>query len=303
MKRLFRPSAGMMCAAVLPALMFFAVGCPYIPIDNILDDPEYAVGFGEGFLQDDWYWAGFDDSYDTVDFGPLYYQGSTIPEYSEPAYDAGYWDGIWYAYNDGYFVEYDYAFTIGFSEGYDAAYASDYLTFLADDVHVEYLDGGWSDGYNDGFSEGRVFGANDYEMGLSFDWLDALLDYRSGTDLYFEEVGVGTGVWGPVYLYEYGVDPATLVKKAPPHAGALGRGRSIRATAEDGLKTTFEPPELSYRSFTGDPPALYRTTPATSPREDRALTLTTSRIDRIDAYLSATEPATKVQRTRRVATE
>lgn len=303
MNKLSHRMARVTCAGLLPAMMLLAVGCPYLPIDNILDDPEYAVGFGEGFLQDDWYWSGFDDSYDTVDLGTIYYQGGTIPEYTEPAYDAGYWDGIWYAYNDGYFVEYDYAFTIGFSEGYDAAYAPDYLAFLADDVHIECLDGGWSDGYNDGFSEGRVFGANDYEMPLPLDWLDALLDYRNGTDLYFAEVGVGTGDLGPVYLYEYGVDPATLIKKAPPRAGALGRGRSIRATGETGLKTTFEPPELSYRSFAGAPPALYQTTPTTSPREDRALTLTTTRIARVNAYLAATESTAKVQRARRVEAE
>lgn len=294
-------------AAFIPlllAVMFLASGCPFLPVDDILEDPEYAVGFGVGFLCDDWYWAGFDDSYYTVDFGPIYYQGSEIPEYTEPAYDAGYWDGIWYAYNDGYFVEYDYAFTIGFSEGYDAACAIDYLSFLGGDEHTEYLDGGWSDGYDDGFSEGRVFGANDYETELPPDWLDALLDYRNGTDLYFAEVDVGTGAWGPVILYEYGTDPAMLVMKASPRARNLGRGRSIRAGSDAGLKAEpFEPPELSYRPFDGDPPEQYRLAPTTSPRSSRTLSLTTTRIERVNAYLAAAQPGTKTVRARRIVAE
>ena len=110
-------------------------GCP-------IDDAEYDLGFVAGFAQDDEYWMGFDDSMDTVGFGPIYYQGSTIPIVEDPPYDAGYWDGVWYAYNDGYFVAYDYAFTIGFSEGYDLAFYPDWEDFLAGDEHVEYDDGG-----------------------------------------------------------------------------------------------------------------------------------------------------------------
>ena len=111
-------------------------------------------------------------------------------------YDAGYWDGVWYAYNDGYFVCYDYAFTIGFSEGYDLAYRGDWFDFIAGDAHPEYLDGSFEDGYNDGFTEGTVFGATDYRLGLPLDWLDAMWDYRDGTDVYIEELETGTGAWG-----------------------------------------------------------------------------------------------------------
>lgn len=63
-------------------------------------------------------------------------------------------------------MAYDYAFTVGFSEGYDIGYRPDWPDFLYSDQHVEYYDGGFTDGYNDGFSEGRVLGATDYAQGL-----------------------------------------------------------------------------------------------------------------------------------------
>jgi len=309
MRRIGRTSMMLRQVSLLLAVAALCAGCP--PLSD--DDPEYVRGFAEGFLEDDWYWQGFDDSFDTVDLGPIYYQGSTIPLVEEPRFDAGYWDGVWYAYNDGYFVAYDYAFTIGFSEGYDTTFAADYPAFFALDEHVEYLDGGWSDGYNDGFSEGRVFGAYDYREDLPFDWLDAMLDYRDyddPLDIYLEEVMVGTGTYGPVILYEYGTDPATLktrpgqeprrgnggasVRPKRPFAdGRTGRpDRSIRggvaAKADE-----FELPELSYRPLPEDTQEAFDVVPLTSPRSDRELQLTTTRLERVNAYLDATQPPTK----------
>ena len=51
-----------------------------------------------------------------------------------------------------------------------------------------------------------MFGAWDWDDGRAFDWLDAMLDYRDGTDVTIG--GVSTGDQGPVYLYVYGTDPA-----------------------------------------------------------------------------------------------
>lgn len=264
--------------AALTILVFAGTGCPLTT-----ESTDYDLGFVAGFAEDDWYWTGFDDSYATLDYSPVYYQGSTITYVETPEYDRGYWDGVWYAYNDGYFVDYDYAFTVGFSEGYDEAYYPDYLAFLASDVHVENDNGGWGDGYNDGFSEGRIFGAADYEQGLTFDWLDALLDYRSGTDLYFEEIDLGTGTYGPVFLYEYGTDPSAKSLEFK-HALRHGAIPSIRATTS--LKAT-EPPALSYRTLPEAEQAELNKTPTTTARSNRPLTLTTSWLDRIDAYRAA----------------
>jgi hypothetical protein len=256
------------------------LGCP--PVDPPNDDQSlYDRGFEDGFLEDDWYWDGYYDGYDTVDITPVYYDDSEILYLEEPPYDAGYWDGIWYAYNDGYFVDYRYAFILGFSEGYDNAFWSGYLDFLADDVHTEYSHGGWIDGYNDGFSEGRVFGANDYEQGLPFDWLDALYDYESGTDLYFEEVDLGTGAYGPVVLYEYGVDPTEGAKDLRPRARVPRReirGTSKQIDLED--RTVFRPlPPQTQQELD--------VTPEESLRSGRELQLATTWLQRIQAYTSA----------------
>jgi len=267
-------------------------GCPYFWIPD-----EYGQGYDEGFAQDDWYWQGFDDSLDTIGFSPMYYQGGDISFVETPDYDRGYWDGVWYAYNDGYFVGYDYAFAIGFSEGYDAAFYSGYLDFLAEDQHIEYDNGGWSDGYNDGFSEGRVFGANDYEQGLTFDWLDALLDYESGMDLYFEEVDVGTGVYGPVYVYVYGTDPTAAkqlaVARLHRQAGrmAIRHGADFSLAAKSGLSL--------YRPMTDEERARFDLVPDTTPRSSRDLTLTATWLERIEAYLDAVDnPAKSTSRFR-----
>ena len=283
---------------LLLMVIVLGAGCPYIPGA----DPEYDLGFAAGFMEDGWYWEGFDDSYYTVDFGPIYYEGSDITYVEYPPYDAGYWDGVWQAYNDGYFVAYDYAFTIGFSEGYDAAFAWDYLDFLAADVHVEYLDGGWSDGYNDGFSEGRVFGANDYETLLPFDWLDALLDYRAGTDLYFEEVDVGTGAYGPVILYTYGTDPAATKTTWATRGKPAGQSRTIRRVTALKADNT-DGSALSYRPLDATRAERFEVAPSTSTRGDRPLTITATWLDRVNDYLNATEPAAKRRRARRVNSE
>ena len=225
-------------SAMLLAATLGLSGCPpYVtdPDTEYVTDPdtEYDVGFADGFALDAKYWEGYDDSMNTVDAGPIYsiyYSGGSIPYVENPPYDgthyeAGYWDGVWYAYNDGYFVAYDYAFTIGFSEGYDMAFQPGWRTFLANDVHTEYDDGGFSDGYNDGFSEGRVFGAWDYDAGWPFDWLDAMMDYRAGTDLVIGDVG--TGEYGPVYLYEYGTDPHDFLKSARSDRGSFKEGTAV----------------------------------------------------------------------------
>lgn len=286
-KRLpYRTLAG---ATAAIAVVLLATGCPgyypYPPGDGGTDwQTEYDAGFDAGFALDDWYWDGYFDGYDTVDYEPIYYDDSEIPYVEDPAYDAGYWDGVWYAYNDGYFVDYHYAFVLGFSEGYDNAFWPDYLDFLASDVHVELWNGGWTDGYNDGFSEGRVFGANDYEQGLLFNWLDALWDYQAGTDLYFEEVGYGTGEFGPVYLYEYGLNPhdaksaPKLVHRHPERA--LERG--IRAASRAGAKDLST--ESMYRSWNAEAKAEYAYTPSASLRSGRELRLETTWLERIEAY-------------------
>ena len=277
--------------AVPIAGLALLTGCPYLP-ENPWDntgDSEYDVGLDDGFLEDDWYWTGFDDGYDTIDGGPIYYQGADIPYYEDDSYDAGYWDGVWYAYNDGYFVDYDYAFTIGFSEGYDLAYAYDWPEFIASDEHVEWLDGGFSDGYNDGFSEGRIFGAYDYETELAYDWLDAMLDYRDGTDLIVEDanqVEVGTGEYGPVYLYEYGTDPNDLVKAVNRLRAKAGRPvPSIRTMGT----SKSEAPALTYRALPSDVQSELNVKPLSSPRGTRGLRLETSWLERISAYRAALE--------------
>lgn len=266
--------------ALLSALVFAGTGCPVV-------SDEYQLGFDVGFLRDDYYWTGYADSYDTLEYDPVYYSGSEIPYVEDPPYDAGYWDGVWYAYNDGYFVCYDYAFTIGFSEGYDAAFFKDYLDFLASDEHIENDNGGWGDGYNDGFSEGRVFGAADYEADWDPDWLDALEDYRSGTDLCFDEVGVCTGDSGPVILYEYGWDPLSGTKSANLRNNP---DRSVTPSIRRGtIQKAFEPPAISYRTLTTEAQNDLNVKPTTTPRSARPLTLSTTWLQRVNQYLAAYE--------------
>lgn len=281
------------------ASVMMLAGCPYYPDGGgggggggNLDQVEYDAGFLVGFAQDDEYWMGFDDSYDTVNGGPIYYTGSQIPQVIDPPYDAGYFDGVWYAYNDGYFVAYDYAFTIGFSEGYDVAFTANWRNFLLADVHDEWVDGGFTDGYNDGFSEGRILGAYDYASGLPFDWLDALLYYQ-GTDaqgnlndVYLEEVDLGTGLYGPVYLYEYGTDPNDLVKSRAARSERKGRDSLPTLRGHKAAKQS-EAPALSYRELPADVQAELDVSPQASPRSDWKLRLESSWLDRVNAYNAA----------------
>jgi hypothetical protein len=292
--------------ALVPTVLLLA-GCPTLsglPIGNgggsgggsgggaNADQLEYDAGLLVGFGQDVEYWQGFDDSYDTVDGGAIYYTGSQIPQVTDPAYDAGYYDGVWYAYNDGYFVAYDYAFAIGFSEGYDIAFNPNWENFLLADSHVEWLDGGFSDGYNDGFSEGRILGASDYVDGLPFDWLDALLFYQ-GTDengnvndIYFESLDLGTGVFGPVFLYEYGTDPNDLINSKARRTQRKGRSVLPTLRGNKAIKQA-DAPALSYRELTEDAQTDLSITPANSPRSDWTLRLETSWLDRVTAYNAA----------------
>jgi hypothetical protein len=260
------------------------VGCPAVDIS------QYDAGYAVGFAEDDWYWQGYDDGYDTVDFEPIYYQGGTIPVLEDGSYDAGYYDGIWYAYNDGYFTDYYEAFVLGFSEGYDNAYWEDYLDFLANDMHTEYFHGGWIDGYEDGFSEGRVFGAFDYESDLPFDWEDALADYESGTDLYFEEVDVGTGEFGPVVLYEYGFDPLAKSSLSPGSKRFSKAERRLAVRQEVGTKSRVV--DLETRGA-ATPERLERlnVAPEASKRDGRALRLTTTWSERIRSYTAGKNTA------------
>jgi hypothetical protein len=264
-------------------------GCPGgIPIPT--DD--YDEGLEDGFFEDDWYWEGYDDSVDSVDYDTVLYEGSDIPFYDDDTYEAGYWDGVWYAYNDGYFTSYRYGFIIGFSEGYDNAFWPDYLDFLEDDEHLENLNGGWVDGYEDGFTEGRVFGAYDYEADLPFDWLDAFLDYEDGTDLYFEEVDVGTGEFGPAILYEYGTDPLDL-KSLRDVRGAHPDGvtPSIRKSPE---APKFDPEDQDlFRPLLPDVEESYDVTPEASSRTGRELRLDTTWLDRIESYDTAAKAGVK----------
>lgn len=282
-------SAGVYSLFVI-GMVGVTVGCP-APPNNW--QTQYDRGFEAGFALDEWYWDGFYDSYDTLGFTPIYYDDSEIPYVESPAYEAGYWDGVWYAYNDGYFTSYRYAFVLGFSEGYDNAYWPDYLAFLAADRHREYLNGGWADGYHDGFSEGRVFGAYDYEAGWPFDWIDALLDYESGTDLYFEEVNVGTGIYGPVYLYEYGVNPAT--QKA---AERVVRRLIVRTLRQATLAKDVDLSDRElFRTLTQALRQEWNIAPVHSSRTDRLLRLNTTWLQRVQTYAATWNAAPKHVRT------
>ncbi len=249
------------------------------------DQTAYDLGYTIGFARDDYYWDGYWDGYDTLEAAPFYYDDSEIPYFETPPYEAGYWDGTWYAYNDGYFVDYHSAFIIGFSEGYDNAYWPDYLDFLATDFHAELLNGGWGDGYEDGFSEGRIFGAYDYEAGLPFDWLDALYDYEAGTDLYFSEVDLGTGLYGPVYLYEYGTHPGSL--KAQPPRTSPNRTSVPAIRSMNTGQTTKSNNEGLYRAFTQEAQDELAVLPGTSLRSTRELMLDTTWLERVQQYTSA----------------
>jgi hypothetical protein len=268
---------GMAAFVVLSGLVL--PGCP------LSVQSAYDLGYAAGFAVDDEYWDGFFDSFDTINFGPIYYRGSDIPLVDTPPYDAGYYDGLWVAYNDGYFVSYDYAFTIGFSEGYDVGYGALWALLLVNDAHIEHLDGGFSDGYHDGFSEGRVFGAWEYLEGWSFDWLSAMLDYRDGIDV---TVGlVNTGAEGPVVLYEYGTDPLDYLKSARlrvvSHAIPAIRKRN---SSKEALGAS------SYRTLSAEARVEFEgVSPVQALRGNYSLSLEDSWLDRIEDYLGAMQVA------------
>jgi len=264
-------------AAALVATL--AIGCPP---GGPTGSPDYDLGFVAGFAADERYWDGYFDGWDTVADIPIYYDTTDIPFIDNLSFDAGFWDGVWYAYNDGYFVDYLYAFVIGFSEGYDNAFREQYLAFLENDVHFEYLNGGWGDGYEDGYTEGRVFGANDFEQGLPFDWLDALLDYQSGTDLYFAEVDIGTGAFGPAVLYEYGVDP--LAKSKAIRDRAPVEPRSIRNMPREKADLSSQP---FFRPYDAEAASLLDVFYDTSLRDPIPLILDTTWLQRVNAYVAA----------------
>jgi hypothetical protein len=280
MKNRIRPIARPLAAAVIAALL--AVGCPPGGPSGSTD---YDAGFLAGFAADERYWDGYFDGWDTIDDLDVFYDTSDIPFIDNLSFDAGFWDGVWYAYNDGYFVDYTYAFVIGFSEGYDNAFWSDYLTFLENDFHIEYDNGGWGDGYEDGYTEGRVFGANDFEQGLPFDWLGALLDYQSGTDLYFAEIDVGTGVNGPAILYEYGVDPLAKSTSAVNRDKGQVAKRTIRNPAYREKADLSSQP--FFRPFNSEAADLLDFAPLTSLRDPTELRLETTWLERVDDYVQA----------------
>jgi hypothetical protein len=247
----------------------------------------YEEGYADGFAQDSDYFDGYDDSWFTVGFGPILYDGDLIPFLDDGSYDAGFFDGEFDAYNDGYFVANRYAFIIGFSEGYDNAFWPDYLDFLAGDVHTEYLTGGFSDGYNDGFSEGRIFGAFDFESLLPSDWLDAFLDWEAGTDLFFEEVNKGTGEFGPVVLYEWAENPNLVRDVAEARTDRPVRGAiTMRKSADTRADGTIDTIAIS-RDLLEEQLQQLNVDPPTTSRTDRDLTLDTTWYERIDAFLNA----------------
>ncbi|MFP6581143.1 MAG: hypothetical protein VCD00_01160 [Candidatus Hydrogenedentota bacterium] len=267
---------------------------------------DYNAGYDDGFADDFEYFLGYDDGFYTVGAGPIFYQGDLIPFSPDLTYTAGFWDGQFDAYNDGYFVEYRYAFIIGFSEGYDNAYWSDYLDFLANDMHIEYLHGGFSDGYNDGFSEGRIFGAFDYEVAFPFDWMDAFLDWESGTDLYFEEVDKGTGEFGPVILFEWGVNPHELfaldaLDEATHETRSTVPAMRMRKTKVEG--DSIEPRAETRvveatRPLTDEQAVALDTSPISTSRTDRNLTLTSTWLERIESIQAVPDGAQRDARTR-----
>lgn len=191
----------------------------------------YDAGFADGFAEDSWYDEGYDDSWSAVEDENLY-EGDEIPNPDSPAYDAGYWDGVWYAYNDGYFDAYYSAFLYGFEDGYTAANFEGWEEFLLTDQHIEYGTGGYDDGYNDGFSEGEVFGAYDYWQMIPSDWEDALEDY-SGTETeppidVCVPVGTGEICTGEIPLYEY---PEDRLKSGQKCLDRVDK-RAVRQSAE-----------------------------------------------------------------------
>ena len=260
---------------------------------------EYNFGYDDGYADNSEYFLGYDESFLNEGDGESWYSGDLIPFLDELSYDAGFYDGQFEAYNDGYFVAYRFAFIIGFSEGYDNAYWDDYLDFLANDWHVELSHAGFSDGYNDGFSEGRIFGAYDYEAFLSFDWFDAFLDWESGTDLYFEEVDKGTGIYSYVVLYEWGQNPHILEAFGLRGVTETSSLIKMRADGDTATRSVGVSTIEVARDLTAEQASLLDVNPLTTSRTDRDLALSTTWRERIDLYQNQVQGLTAKTHTTR----
>ena len=117
----------------------------------------------------------------------------------------------------------------------------------------------------------------------------------------FEEVDVGTGVYGPVYLYEYGTDPHTLKANTVRGDRLLGPERTMRSGLTK--EVDMEGREL-YRALSTDARQRYEVTPENSVRNDRELRLETTWLQRIQSYLSAGKSAdTRRERVRQVSND
>jgi hypothetical protein len=218
-----------MLPVLLATMVPLMMGCPELI--------NYDLGFTVGFADDTKYGEGFEDSIEVDEENEeIRYMGHLLPFLEDDSYEAGLYDGQWEAYNDGYFDAYLEAFDTGFADGYLAAYAPDWEDFLLNDVHLEWEDGSYRDGYNDGYSEGRILGADDFAVGFPSDPDDALAFYTEGNDIYIDALDLGTGEYGPVILYEWGSTPAALnvVKATQPQrksVSAMGndKRRSVRS--------------------------------------------------------------------------
>jgi hypothetical protein len=258
-------------------------GCPPDPGPGN-PQAEYDLGFADGFAEDEEYWMGYDDSWDTRDGGTIFYTGDEIPFVDGLNYEAGYWDGVWFAYHDGYFVAYDYAFTIGFSEGYDVGFQANWVAVLSADEHVEWLDGGFSDGYNDGFSEGIVMGAFDFREGFPYDWFDAMWWYREGNDVFLPEVGFGTG---EIILFEYGTNPFDLLKSTETNARLERSDRPVPSIRQDSAAQAKQANGVSYRSLAPSVQQQLQVQPQQALRDDHPLGLDSTWLQRVQQYLNS----------------
>jgi len=124
-----------------------------------------------------------------------------------------------------------------------------------------------------------------------------------GTDLYLEEVGFGTGEYGNVFLYEYGVDPATYFEKSetnsvrkafgavriPRNADAAKAIVSPRVSVEKAMQTLkqdgSDEHSVSYRALSTAASNELNVRPQSSPRlQGYTLTLPDSWLERIERY-------------------
>ncbi len=107
-----------------------------------------------------------------------------------------------------------------------------------------------------------------------------MMDYRAPLDLCVGNYC--TGVDGPVYLYEYGTDPNDLIKKSAPRTPRTSTHAPFAIRKNDAAKA--EIPNISYRTLIQSVKDELTVKPAKSPRSDRNLTLTTTWLQRVDAY-------------------